>query len=127
LRETDYDVAAIMGGLYGDGIIACKRRFSREWVARLEGRHRDPVRGGEAPARRRARARAATAITSRCIRNACAASSTGRIPGCGGLPAVLGEGYKVVEAGFDIPFPGAMHQPWHRDFPRRRRRCRAAA
>jgi ectoine hydroxylase-related dioxygenase (phytanoyl-CoA dioxygenase family) len=31
--------------------------------------------------------------------------------------AVLGEGYKVVEAGFDIPFPGAMHQPWHRDFP----------
>jgi ectoine hydroxylase-related dioxygenase (phytanoyl-CoA dioxygenase family) len=31
--------------------------------------------------------------------------------------AVLGPDYKVVEAGFDIPFPGAMHQPWHRDFP----------
>ncbi len=31
--------------------------------------------------------------------------------------AVLGPDYKVVEAGFDIPFPGAAYQPWHRDFP----------
>lgn len=31
--------------------------------------------------------------------------------------AVLGPDYKVVEAGFDVPGPGAMKQPWHRDFP----------
>ena len=31
--------------------------------------------------------------------------------------AVLGPDWKVVELGFDIPFPGAMDQPWHRDFP----------
>lgn len=31
--------------------------------------------------------------------------------------AVLGPDYKIVELGFDIPFPGAADQPWHRDFP----------
>jgi ectoine hydroxylase-related dioxygenase (phytanoyl-CoA dioxygenase family) len=31
--------------------------------------------------------------------------------------AVLGPDYEVVEIGFDIPFAGAMNQPWHRDFP----------
>jgi hypothetical protein len=31
--------------------------------------------------------------------------------------AVLGPDWEVVELGFDIPFPGAMDQPWHRDFP----------
>ncbi|HEY5800167.1 MAG TPA: phytanoyl-CoA dioxygenase family protein, partial [Burkholderiaceae bacterium] len=30
--------------------------------------------------------------------------------------AVLGPDYRIVEAGFDVPGPGAMHQPWHRDF-----------
>ena len=31
--------------------------------------------------------------------------------------AVLGPDYEIVEIGFDIPFPGAKNQPWHRDFP----------
>jgi hypothetical protein len=31
--------------------------------------------------------------------------------------AVLGDGYEIVELGFDIPFAGAVNQPWHRDFP----------
>jgi hypothetical protein len=30
--------------------------------------------------------------------------------------AVLGDAYRVVEVGFDVPFPGAVNQPWHRDF-----------
>lgn len=30
--------------------------------------------------------------------------------------AVLGPAYEIVEIGFDIPFPGAVNQPWHRDF-----------
>jgi ectoine hydroxylase-related dioxygenase (phytanoyl-CoA dioxygenase family) len=29
---------------------------------------------------------------------------------------VLGPDYKVVEIGFDVPNPGAVAQPWHRDF-----------
>jgi len=31
--------------------------------------------------------------------------------------AVLGPNYKIVEIGFDVPNPGALEQPWHRDFP----------
>jgi hypothetical protein len=31
--------------------------------------------------------------------------------------AVLGPSYEIVEVGFDVPFQGAKHQPWHRDFP----------
>ena len=31
--------------------------------------------------------------------------------------AVLGPDWSVVEIGFDVPFPGAADQPWHRDFP----------
>ncbi len=31
--------------------------------------------------------------------------------------AVLGPDYTFVELGFDIPFAGAVNQPWHRDFP----------
>ena len=31
--------------------------------------------------------------------------------------AVLGPDYQIVEVGFDVPFAGAMNQPWHRDFP----------
>ncbi|CAA9423411.1 MAG: Phytanoyl-CoA dioxygenase [uncultured Ramlibacter sp.] len=31
--------------------------------------------------------------------------------------AVLGPDYKIVEIGFDVPNPGAVNQPWHRDFP----------
>ena len=30
--------------------------------------------------------------------------------------AVLGPEYKIVEIGFDVPGPGAVDQPWHRDF-----------
>jgi ectoine hydroxylase-related dioxygenase (phytanoyl-CoA dioxygenase family) len=30
--------------------------------------------------------------------------------------AVLTRDYRIVEVGFDIPFPGAADQPWHRDF-----------
>jgi hypothetical protein len=31
--------------------------------------------------------------------------------------SVLGPEYQIVEIGFDIPFAGALNQPWHRDFP----------
>ncbi|MDQ4036174.1 MAG: phytanoyl-CoA dioxygenase family protein [Chloroflexota bacterium] len=31
--------------------------------------------------------------------------------------AVLGDDYRFVEVGFDVPFQGARNQPWHRDFP----------
>lgn len=30
---------------------------------------------------------------------------------------MFGNEYKVVELGCDLPLPGAINQPWHRDFP----------
>ncbi len=30
--------------------------------------------------------------------------------------SVLGPRYEIVELGFDVPLPGAVNQPWHRDF-----------
>jgi hypothetical protein len=30
---------------------------------------------------------------------------------------ILGPDYELVELGFDVPFAGALDQPWHRDFP----------
>src|SRR4051812_5357418 len=33
--SQQYDVAAIMGGIYGDGIIALKGAFERKWVEEL--------------------------------------------------------------------------------------------
>ena len=35
--STDHDVAAIMGGLYGDGIIGLKGAFTPDWADRLYG------------------------------------------------------------------------------------------
>lgn len=29
---------------------------------------------------------------------------------------ILGRGWQLCEVGFDVPFPGAVNQPWHRDF-----------
>lgn len=38
-------------------------------------------------------------------------------PAVAGLCAqVLGPDYAFVELGFDVPLPGAVDQPWHRDF-----------
>jgi hypothetical protein len=30
---------------------------------------------------------------------------------------LFGEDYMIVELGCDVPLPGAVNQPWHRDFP----------
>ena len=116
--DTQYDTAAIMGGLYGDGIIGLKGAFGREWVAALRedvdaafqdalqrpggavGRgpkrwyveiHPEDVRGFR------------DLVTHPWVTAVC--------------EAVLGPDYRIVEIGFDVPGPGAMDQPWHRDFP----------
>src|SRR4029079_13538503 len=34
-QTQQYDVATIMGGLYGDGIIGLKGAFDRDWVATM--------------------------------------------------------------------------------------------
>src|SRR3954470_2099667 len=34
-QESKFDIAAIMGGIYGYGIIGMKGAFPREWVAKV--------------------------------------------------------------------------------------------
>ncbi len=112
-----YDVAAIMGGLYGDGIIACKGALTSAWVRRL-GHDIDTL---FAEARRRP-----GGALERGPNRFYVEVHPERLSGFADIvahpwvhavcAAVLGPDYKIVEAGFDIPGPGAQKQPWHRDF-----------
>ena len=116
--QTRYDVAAIMGGLYGDGITACKAAFEREWVAQLG---EDIDTAFEAALKRpggtvgRGPKRYYVEIHPEEIRGFMDLITHPWVTAVS--EAVLGPDYKIVEIGFDVPFPGAVHQPWHRDFP----------
>lgn len=117
-RFNDYDVASIMGGLYGDGFIAFKGAFSREWVQQLHedilALYEDALKRpggavGRGPKRHYVEIHPEgisgfiDLVTHPWVTAVC--------------EAVLGPEYKIVEIGFDVPNPGAMNQPWHRDFP----------
>ena len=116
--QEQYDTAAIMGGLYGDGIIALKGAFPREWVERL---HED-VRELYADALTRP-----GGAVGRGPKRHYVEIHPERLRGFADLAthpwvdavsrAVLGPDYKIGEIGFDVPNPGAVNQPWHRDFP----------
>ncbi len=117
-EEQSYDTAAIMGGLYGDGIIACKGAFSRGWTERMREdvehlfAEAQKVPGGALP---RGPERYYVEVHPEKVRGFIdIATHPWFVAVC---EAVLGPDYKVVEIGFDIPFPGAADQPWHRDFP----------
>jgi len=113
-----FDTAAIMGGLYGDGIIAMKGAFERSWVQQV-GRDID-VLFQEALARPngalpRGPARYYVEIhPERLSGFVDLVTHPWVVAVC---EAILGPEYKVVELGFDVPGPGALNQPWHRDFP----------
>lgn len=116
--ENTDEVAAIMGGLYGDGIIACKGAFTKEWVAALKEDIETlfaEARARPGGALERGPARYYVEVHPERIRGFVELVTHPWVTAV--CRAVLGPDYKVVEAGFDIPFPGAMHQPWHRDFP----------
>ncbi len=113
-----WEVASIMGGLYGDGFIGLKGAFSREWVERLhedvlalykEALQRPGGAVGRGPQRHYVE------IHPEGIRGFTdLATHPWVVAVCN---AVLGPEYKIVEIGFDVPNPGAKDQPWHRDFP----------
>lgn len=117
-RQQEFDVATIMGGLYGDGIIGLKGAFSREWVQDL---HEDILalysdaltRPGGAVGR--GPKRHYVEIHPEGIRGFVDLCTHPWVHAVS--EAVLGKDYKIVEIGFDIPNPGAVDQPWHRDFP----------
>ena len=116
--SSEFDTAAIMGGLYGDGIIGLKHAFDRDWV-RMLGEDIDRLfrealqRPGGALAR--GPNRYYVKIHPERLRGFVDLVSHPWVMAVS--EAVLGPDYRIVELGFDVPGPGAMNQPWHRDFP----------
>lgn len=115
---AQFDTAAIMGGLYGDGIIALRGAFTREWAQALRedidtlfeaGLHRPGALVGRGPNRYYAE------IHPEDIRGFLDLVTHPWVVAV--CRAVLGPEYRIVEIGYDVPLPGAQHQPWHRDFP----------
>jgi hypothetical protein len=113
-----YDIAQIMGGLYGDGIIGLKGAFAREWVQQLgediaelyaAALQRPGGALGRGPKRHYVE------IHPEGIRGFVDLATHPWVTAV--CEAVLGPDYKIVEIGFDVPNPGALNQPWHRDFP----------
>lgn len=104
--------------IYRDGITACRAAFSAEWaddmrrdieVAFAEAIARPDGAVGRGPHRYYVEIHPeqlrgfVDLVTHPWVTAVC--------------EAVLGPDYEIVELGFDTPFPGAEHQPWHRDFP----------
>jgi ectoine hydroxylase-related dioxygenase (phytanoyl-CoA dioxygenase family) len=113
-----YEAADIMRGLYGDGIIALKGAFQPEWADTLRAEimalfeEAQAVAGGTLP---RGPQRWYVEVQPERISGFVdIATHPWFVAVC---ECVLGPDYKIVEVGFDIPFPGAQDQPWHRDFP----------
>ena len=115
--DRKFEAADIMGGLYGDGIIALKGAFSPEWADKLRDEVMalyDEARAAPAGALPRGPQRWYVEVQPERISGFVdIATHPWFVAVC---EAVLGPGYKIVEIGFDIPFPGAADQPWHRDF-----------
>ncbi len=113
-----FDTAVIMGGLYGDGIISYKGAFDRAWVQALgediDALFQDALKrpGGAVG---RGRHRYYVEIHPEDIRGFVELAAHPWVVAV--CEAVLGPDYKIVEIGFDVPLPGALDQPWHRDFP----------
>ena len=115
--DPTYEPADIMGGLYGDGIIALRSAFSRDWVERMREdiailfEEASKVPGGALP---RGPERWYVEVAPERVHGFVdIATHPWFVAVC---EAVLGPDYRIVEVGFDIPFPGAADQPWHRDF-----------
>ena len=118
MQDQDYDAAAIMGGLYGDGIIGLKSAFSADWADRLREDIEqlfDEAMAAPHGALPRGPQRYYVEVQPERVRGFVdIAIHPWFVAVC---EAVLGPQYRIVEIGFDIPFPGAADQPWHRDFP----------
>jgi hypothetical protein len=116
--DARFDAEQIRRRLETDGIVALKGAFSLEWVQRLredidaafeEARSREGGAVGRGPNRwyvevhPEALRGFVDLVDHPWVRTVC--------------ETILGPDYRIVEVGFDTPFPGAKVQPWHRDFP----------
>ncbi|MDQ2847530.1 MAG: phytanoyl-CoA dioxygenase family protein [Actinomycetota bacterium] len=116
--QAQIDVEEIRRILTADGVIGRPAAFTRDWVSQLaedvevafqEARSRENGAVGRGPERwyveihPQALGGFVELADHPWVRAVC--------------ETMLGPNYQIVEVGFDIPFPGAVNQPWHRDFP----------
>lgn len=113
----EFEPGDIMGGLYGVGIIGLPGAFSPGFADRLNAEimalfeEAREVPGGALP---RGPARWYVEIQPERISGFVEiVTNPWFVAVC---ETVLTRDYRIVEVGFDIPFPGAADQPWHRDF-----------
>lgn len=112
-----YEPADMMAGIYGDGIISLVGAYDvslidkiRRSIEKLFG-EASQTDGGVLP---RGPARWYVEVAPESIDGFVEiASHPWFLTVC---QTVLGPEWKIVEVGFDVPFPGAALQPWHRDF-----------
>lgn len=112
-----FEASAIMGAIYGDGITSLPKAFSTTFADELREdiellfAEASRVEGGALP---RGSERWYVEVQPERIRGFVEiATHPWFVAVC---ETVLGADYRIVEIGFDIPFPGAADQPWHRDF-----------
>ncbi|MFL5811377.1 MAG: phytanoyl-CoA dioxygenase family protein [Flavisolibacter sp.] len=118
INNPAFEVANIMGGLYGEGIIGLKSAFDKDWIKQLDEDIRiayDAALKRPGGAVGRGPQRHYVEIHPEDIHGFIELATHPWVVAV--CEAVLGPEYKIVEIGFDVPNPGAKDQPWHRDFP----------
>ena len=114
---STYDFEALTANLYRDGIVGLPGCFAPAWADQL----REDFEAAFAHARsypegtvNRGPNRFYFAVQPERIRGFVDVVTHPAITGL--CTQVLGPDYLIVEVGFDVPLPGAVDQPWHRDF-----------
>lgn len=112
-----HETAEIMAGIYGDGIIACPNAYPPELIDRMRASidrlfaEALNTSDGTLP---RGPHRYYAEVAPESIDGFTEIASHPWFHAV--CEAILGPSWTIVEVGFDIPFPGATLQPWHRDF-----------
>ena len=112
-----YETADIMAGIYGDGIISMPHAYPLQLIDRMHASIEKlfaEARSTPDGALPRGPHRYYVEVAPESIDGFVEiATHPWFIAVC---ESVLGPSWSIVEVGFDIPFPGATLQPWHRDF-----------
>jgi hypothetical protein len=111
------DVAAVSQAVEADGIAGLPGAFERAWAERLREDFDvlfAEARGLEGGTIGRGPERFYFAIHPERLRGFLELATHPLVTGLS--EHMLGSDYEIVEVAFDVPLPGAVHQPWHRDF-----------